>query len=92
MQKGKAGKNESVDCCHDVLAYNPQYYSSTHMACEAVERAQKLINDEGIHLVEHILLRPAGTDECADLIPSCPGTQCDFDWPAEEEDHCKEEE
>ncbi|WP_440133010.1 hypothetical protein [Chitinophaga sancti] len=42
----------------EMLAWNPQKYTTAEMACEAVKRAQKLINSEGLHVVEHILLRP----------------------------------
>lgn len=41
-----------------ILAYNPNCYNSPEQACESVVRAKKLINSEGLHLVEHILLRP----------------------------------
>lgn len=41
-----------------IIAYNPNCYANPAQACEAVTRAKKLINSEGLHLVEHILLRP----------------------------------
>nr|MDQ6889766.1 hypothetical protein [Bacteroidota bacterium] len=45
-------------CLSDIVAINPQQYNSASIACDAVERAKKLINSEGLHLAEHILLRP----------------------------------
>ena len=56
------------------------------MACDAIARAKRLINDEGLHLAEHILLRPQTADEC-----QCAkrqrrgedkdaGTGCEFRW------------
>jgi hypothetical protein len=48
----------SNKCLSEIVAINPQQYNNAIIACEAVERAKKLINSEGMHLVEHILLRP----------------------------------
>ncbi|MEO9146843.1 MAG: hypothetical protein ABI237_14935 [Ginsengibacter sp.] len=45
-------------CLSEIIAINPQQYNNATIACEAVERAKGLINAEGLHLVEHILLRP----------------------------------
>lgn len=66
----------------DIVAYNPQCYGSPEMACEAVERAKNLINGEGLHLVEHILLRPHCESDC-----ECRGELCyhelsNCDFPA----------
>lgn len=41
-----------------IIAYNPNCYPHPEQACDSVIRAKKLINNEGLHLVEHILLRP----------------------------------
>jgi uncharacterized protein YegP (UPF0339 family) len=49
---------------NDIAAFNPQNYTSTEMACDAVERSKKLINREGIYLTEHILLRPRIQNDC----------------------------
>src|SRR5690606_12401747 len=52
-------QNEFInECLSQIVAINPQRYQSSAIACEATERAQKLVNSEGLHLVEHILLRP----------------------------------
>ncbi|HYF32561.1 MAG TPA: hypothetical protein VD993_15660 [Chitinophagaceae bacterium] len=76
----------------DIVAVNPQCYASREMVCEAVERAKCLINCEGMHLVEHILLRPRINCEghCDCLIPNCPDYDCDAVWKeTEEKDPCK---
>jgi hypothetical protein len=71
-----------------IIAYNPQRYPSPEMACDAIERAKRLINDEGFHLAEHILLRPQTADECQCAKGQRRGegegagnTGCDFRWP-----------
>jgi hypothetical protein len=48
----------------DIIAYNPQRYSTPDMVCDAIERSKKLINSEGLRLVEHILLRPRCKEDC----------------------------
>lgn len=48
----------------EMLAWNPQLYTTSEMACEAVKRAKRLINSEGLHVVEHILLRPHCENNC----------------------------
>lgn len=75
----------------EIIAINPQCYSSAEMACDAVERTKRLINCEGMHLVEHILLRPRGCpDHCGCLVPACPDEKCRFTWKEQEEkDPCK---
>jgi hypothetical protein len=78
-------------CCNEIIAYNPQHYTSPRMDCEAIERAKSLINDEGVHLVEHILLRPhcVGKD-CDCLIPVCRSySGCHFEWPLPSDDPCQ---
>lgn len=47
-----------------VIAYNPQWYSSPKMDCDAIARAKKLINNEGLHVIENILLRPRCQEDC----------------------------
>jgi hypothetical protein len=86
-------------CTNEIVAFNPQNYNSTAFACEAVERAKKLINSEGLHLVEHILLRPRCPENCnCDYLPtSCVNNLkenerkniCHFKWvPGADEDPC----
>ncbi|HEX4852225.1 MAG TPA: hypothetical protein VFV08_15520, partial [Puia sp.] len=66
-------------CCNEIIAKNPQYYTSPKMDCKAICRAIDLVNCEGIHLVEHILLRPHCVDgDCQCIIDSCGYDNCKF--------------
>lgn len=51
-------------CESEIVAINPQQYDNSMIACQAVDRAKRLINCEGMHLVEHILLRPRCKEDC----------------------------
>lgn len=79
----------------EIVAVNPQCYTSPEMACEAVTRAGERINSEGLHLVEHILLRPRCNPEdcrCEQYNKQCDDeTGCRFVWPAQDDDPCTEE-
>ena len=69
----------------DIVAFNPQCYITPDMDCAAAARARALINAEGLHTVEHILLRPRTQADCAcDAIERrCPDqTDCSFTWQA----------
>ena len=92
-------RNE-IFCFSEIVAINPQFYSNPDMACDAVTRSKKLINSEGLHLVEHILLRPRCTDEkgiytecdCDALPRPCidKDNLCQFQWkPGGEIDPCE---
>jgi hypothetical protein len=89
-----------VFCLSEIVAINPQFYSNEQMACDAVARAKKLINSEGLHLVEHILLRPRCPDadqnyadcECDGLPRPCIDKEnlCHFEWlPGGDPDPCQ---
>jgi hypothetical protein len=89
-------------CLSEIVAFNPQFYSSEAMACDAVARSKALINSEGLHLVEHILLRPRCADsngrftECnCDALPvPCldASIHCHFPWkPGGDPDPCETE-
>ncbi|HYJ37743.1 MAG TPA: hypothetical protein VEV87_03970 [Chitinophagaceae bacterium] len=71
-----------------IVALNPQCYTTREMDCEAVERAKALINCEGMHVVEHILLRPRCDEHCDCLIPDCPDAHCHFTWKVDDDDPC----
>jgi hypothetical protein len=86
-------------CLSEIVAFNPQKYNSSDIACDAVGRAKKLINSEGLHLAEHILLRPRCEEDChCDYLPEpCinefnPNRRrniCHFVWkPGGDEDPC----
>ncbi|HVS95060.1 MAG TPA: hypothetical protein VHE54_01195 [Puia sp.] len=67
----------------DIVAFNPQCYSTPAMDCDAAARARALINAEGLHTVEHILLRPRVPEDCRceALTERCPDlTDCHFTW------------
>ncbi|MEP7253815.1 MAG: hypothetical protein ABI683_15590, partial [Ginsengibacter sp.] len=97
-------KNE---CVSEIIAINPQQYSNSTIACEAVARSKKLINSEGMHLVEHILLRPRCKNSdgfyddcnCDYLLRPCVNdfsnsrkiSVCHFKWIPGEEDPCLED-
>jgi hypothetical protein len=48
----------------DIVAYSPQHFTSPEMLCDAVKRSKKLINCEGLGMIEHILLRPRVKGDC----------------------------
>jgi len=74
----------------DIIATNPQSYLTDVADCEAITRARGLINAEGLHVVEHILLRPRCTDDCANCDwyrSTCDSqTHCTFEWHAGDKD------
>lgn len=74
----------------DIIAINPQCYPTTQWDCEAVERARRLINMPGLHLIEHILLRPLKPEDCRCRreLATC-GTDCDFPHWVEEDSECE---
>ena len=89
-----------ISCFSEIIAFSPQFYSNPEMACNAVDRSKKLINSEGLHLVEHILLRPRCKDEkgnyaecdCDALPRPCleNDINCHFQWkPGGEVDPCE---
>jgi len=79
-------------CSNEIVAFTPQFYTSSQMACEAAERARRLIDSEGLHLVEHILLRPCpeADDKCPNRPqPTGQENNCTLKWiPGGEKDPC----
>jgi hypothetical protein len=79
-----------------IIAINPQCYPNKEYACDAVDRAKRLVNSEGLHLVEHILLRPRCFPEdcrCPQYINQCDTkTDCKFVWKVPDDDPCSDEE
>jgi hypothetical protein len=75
----------------EIVVINPQCYPSKEDACEAVSRAKKLINSEGLHVVEHILLRPHCNEDCncRQYGRYCDETGCELQWQLPE-DPCSE--
>ena len=78
----------------DIVAFNPQCYTTPDMDCAAAARARARINAEGLHSVEHILLRPRAQADCRceELTRRCPDqTDCQFTWsPPVSDDPCVE--
>ncbi len=78
----------------EMLALNPQCYSNPDMVCEAVERSWKLVNCEGLHAVEHILLRPRCPEDCQceQYSARCDNqTNCNFIWSGPDDDPCSDQ-
>ncbi|MCX2680326.1 hypothetical protein OOZ15_10275 [Galbibacter sp. EGI 63066] len=82
------------------LAYHPQQYDSLQEVKDAIKITKSCVNDVGMHLLEHILLRPKTDRECrgdiiidADgnrtsfdcLLPICPDYCCDIEWQKDTE-------
>lgn len=96
---------DHFQCLSEIVAINPQQYDSEHEACEASCRASGLINSEGLHIVEHILLRPycKNSDgyyedcQCDALprpcLPDANNTSqfCHFGWIPPGDDPCEME-
>ncbi len=48
----------------DAVAWCPQQYEYFETMFDAIERSKKIINREGLFLIEHILLRPRTQNDC----------------------------
>ena len=76
-----------------VLASHPHCHPDRTGATRAAERARVCVQDEGMHLVEHILLRPQLEEHCKCLLPVCPDHDCTLKWQEDldPDDPCAEE-
>ncbi len=92
--------NKSLELSR-IIAVNPQCYPSAEIVCDAVERAKRLINSEGLQLVEHILLRPHCIEDCDCRILPCELRtdtynklgDCKFEWKDfDDQDPCNKDE
>lgn len=74
----------------DIIAINPQCYPTMKEDCKAVDRAARLINIQGLHLIEHILLRPFKPEDCRcrRKLAAC-GTDCDFPHWVQDDTECE---
>ena len=74
----------------EIVAYNPQCYTLPNMVCDATERTKKLVNAEGLHLVEHILLRPQTEADCKcrNNDNNCGERNCEYEWKFPDTDPC----
>ncbi|MDJ0697433.1 hypothetical protein [Mastigocoleus sp. MO_188.B34] len=59
-----------------------QYYTSKEERNKSIQTLQKLVNDEGFHLLEHILLRPRTTSD--NFLPICVHTDDATSTPGEQ--------
>ncbi len=79
-----------------ILAYHPNCHPDQTGAMRAASRVRECLEDHGMHLVEHILLRPQPQDKatCDCLLPVCPDFDCELNWrdELEEDDPCAAEE
>jgi hypothetical protein len=77
------------------LAYHPQQYNCLQDVEDAIQMTKACVDNTGMHLLEHILLRPKTIDECGHtiftgddvsqdfkncLLPICPDYCCPIDW------------
>jgi len=98
---GFSGRSRNLlNCSGEIVAINPQVYTNEKMACEAIDSVKRLVNSEGLHLVEHILLRPRCSnrdenpdDDCRDILKPCSSEEdtCHLKWiPGGDVDICTE--
>lgn len=76
------------------IAFNPQCYETSQEMCKAVDRANELINAEGLQVVEHILLRPRCEEDCEvrqGLYCNETYQYCGYTWKADQEDPCSDQ-
>ncbi len=67
-EQGANGKEVEI---HHVLAIHPRVYKQRNLLNRAIDRTKALINVEGFHLIEHLLLRPKVIKEDV-VFPNCP--------------------
>ncbi len=92
IEKDQCGRYEV--CLTDASkmpACHPQRYSQHDDVKEAIDRIMKCTNPDGMHLVEHILLRPENARDCECLIPAIPDKSCCIELPLPE-DPCRKPE
>lgn len=78
----------------EMVALNPQCYANPDEVCAAIERSWKLINAEGLHVAEHILLRPRNGEDCQCewRKKTCENkTGCEFPWSEPDDDPCADQ-
>ncbi|WP_232046742.1 hypothetical protein [Sphingobacterium daejeonense] len=76
------------------IAYNPQCYESSQKLCEAVDRTITLCNSEGLHAIEHILLRPRCPEDCdyrSDLFLGQREFSTSYIWEVDHSDPCSDD-
>ena len=73
-----------------IIASHPQAYHLRSEVQEAVRRTQQCIYAEGMHVMEHILLRPKNHRDNTCLLPIKPDIDCELCYEADEGDYCKD--
>ncbi len=74
-----------------VVAYHPQWYDKLSSVEAAIERTKAITQRQGMHLLEHILLRPKPENsdkKC--FLPIEPDRECVLCCPPIEEDPCSQ--
>ncbi|WP_103069642.1 hypothetical protein [Aquimarina sediminis] len=85
---------------------HPQQYNCLQEVTDAIEITKQCVQNTGMHLLEHILLRPKSDGECnhviidangerqpvSCLLPICPDYGCKIDWypDMDKDDPCAE--
>ncbi len=79
----------------EILGCHPQRYNCKQEVLDAIARTKACVDNTGMHLLEHILLRPKSQKNCDDvvvvdvvgnqeticcLLPICPDYCCDIEW------------
>lgn len=85
--------NFGIGLLSNRIAFNPQCYESAQMVCSAVARSKALTNAEGLHVAEHILLRPRCPGDCdcrRDLICGENKRHCNYTWLPPNDDPCNQ--
>ena len=75
-----------------IMAFHPQCYERKTGLEKAIMRTKECLENEGLHLVEHILLRPRKESDCQCLPPIYPDPNCVLPYELPEEDFCKQDE
>ena len=70
---------ESADS-EKVLAFSPNRYASKEEVTSAINRTISLAGDDGMHVLEHILLRPSGNQRTESLLQTCKDLCCELTW------------
>lgn len=74
----------------EILAAYPYQFADKEFSVQAEDRTKAHVEDDGMHLLEHILLRPTKAENCNCLLPVWPEKECMLLWEEEldDEDPC----
>jgi uncharacterized protein YegP (UPF0339 family) len=71
------------------IAFHPLHYGQRCDVEETIGRILDCLNMEGMHLVEHILLRPHSEEACECFLPPIPDPDCTLSIPLPGKPPCK---